>query len=140
MLQSNGKIKRKLTRVRDGEHARDVFNLSTSIVTTGEPYGYWTDGTEIYWAPEPNGTYTVRVSGFKGATAATAATDTFPYHDLVMNPVGSFIAEIFNTGVDDSNQELQVVSARFFAPVIEALSNPIRDGARIPTYSSTHRI
>lgn len=140
---SNGQVKRTLERVSDYEHAVRRFGFSSSSSKTGEPDGYWTNGTLIYWVPLPDGTHTVRFSGFAVSTAAsgsTDATDTFPYNDIVLDPVGAFIAEVFNVRVDDTNAELQLMSARLFQPVLEVLSNFQRDGSRIPSYRQVHRI
>jgi len=126
---------------RTGGHIHGQWPpILSSSSSTGKPRYYYTNGSNIYWSPLPDGTNTVRYYGFAVAAAATAATDTFPYPDIVIDPIGAFIAEVFNIGVDDANAELQLMSARLFSPVIEALSNFQRDGARMPTYASVHRV
>ncbi len=142
LLNASSLPKRDLIPVRQpGGHSTNRYpTILQPATTSGEPDGYFTDGTNIYWSPLPNATHTVRWYGFKAATVSTAAADAFAYPDICIDPFGAFMAKVFATGLDDPIQELQMTTMELFDPVIEALSRFQRDGASIPTYRSVHRV
>jgi len=106
--------------------------------TTGVPYGYYTNGTNIYWSPLPSGTHTVRCHGFQTAVDATAAGDTFPYADIVINPIAAFAVRLMKTGVDDDAGASEALAREMFGPVILALSRYQRDRAPQTQYRNVH--
>lgn len=114
--------------------------LSASSAATGKPRSYYTDGSNIYWAPLPSGTHTVRYYGFTIASDASAAGDTFPYPDICIDPFGAFVAQLFRVGLDDPVQEGMLQAAQLFDPVLDVMSKFQRERARVPTYRSIHRV
>jgi len=135
-----GSPKRELTRVhRTGGHVMNSFwphNLLEST-STGEPRGYWTNGTNIYWAPLPDGTYYIRYYGFSSHATMVAAT-TFAYPDIVALPIAAMAVKLLKTGIDDDTESLDSIAAITFKPVLDTLSNFNRDGAKPFEYTQVH--
>lgn len=113
------------------------WNLVTSVTSGGQPAGYWTNGTRIYWAPLPNGVYTIRYYGLVAASDITAS-GTFAYPDAVAFPLAVLAARILKVGVDDQANDLAGIAEETVGAVIKTLSNFNRDGARPLTYTHTH--
>jgi hypothetical protein len=109
--------------------------ISTS--STGRPLGYWTDGSNIYWDPLPNGTHTVRWYGFAGATDITAG-GTFLYPDQVMFPIVIFAVRVLKTGVDDPVPDYVSLAQDTFQPLVKTLSRFKRDTAMPLVYRFSH--
>jgi hypothetical protein len=113
---------------RAGGHAF-VSSWPANLVSsssTGKPQRYWTDGTNIYWAPLPDTAYTCRVYGFKSAADITAA-GTFAYTDAVMLPMAGFAARLLKIGLDDSAGDLASIAQESFKSVLDQLENFRRD-------------
>ena len=92
---------------RVGGHAINrmwPYNLVGATGSTGKPRGYWTNGTNIYWDPLPDGTNTVRYYGFSSASDITAG-GTFAYPDIVRLPLAAFAVRILKTGISDNPQD-----------------------------------
>lgn len=104
---------------------------------TGKPSAYWTDGTNIYWSPLPDGVSTVRYTGFVAASDITAI-GTFAYPDICAFPLATFAVKIIKMGVDDQIQDIQAVATEVLKPAIDALSNFRRDGAKGFQYTQVH--
>lgn len=115
-----------------------VFNLTSSASVTGRPRGYWTDGTNIYWTPTPDGTYTVRWYGFQAATDYTAAGDDFAYPDICLTPFAAFATRMFQLGLDDRDGQYNRLAAETFGPVLTTLQNFRREGPRPIRTSTLH--
>lgn len=107
-----------------------------STNTTGKPRGYWTDGTNVYWDPLPDATYTIRWYGFKAAADITAA-GTFAYPDQVILPMAIFAVKVIRTGLDDPTGDLSALARDVFDPVIKQLTNFKRESA--PGYQYRYR-
>ena len=107
-----------------------VWNRTASSSVTGRPREYWTDGTNFYWNPIPDGTHTVRWYGFKAATDYTAAADTFAYPDICLTPFAAFATRLFQLGIDDSDAQYNRLAQETFGPVIKTLQNFRREGPR----------
>lgn len=103
--------------------------LTSSANTTGQPRAYYTDGTNIYWEPLPDGTHTIRWYGFEVAEEITAG-GTFSYPDSCMMPFAAYAAKLFQIGLDDNPRVYSQMSAETFAPIIAAMGNFRRTGAR----------
>jgi endonuclease YncB( thermonuclease family) len=126
-------------RRRGGHRYRQTWllNLSSSSNTTGKPRAYWTNGTNIYWEPEPNGTHTIRTYGFAAASDITAA-GTFAYPDIVMLPLAILAVKILRLGLDDPTQDYTNLANKTLNPAIDALSSFNRSGARGMMYDYVH--
>lgn len=111
------------------------YHLFASTLT-GRPIAYWTQGTNIYWDPLPDATYTVRWYGFQTASNITAG-GTFAYPDVVAFPIASFATQLMNIGVGDDPGAHQALAMQTFAPVIQTLSNPTRQSP--PAYYYHYR-
>lgn len=109
--------------------------LSTN--TTGKPRSYWTNGTNIYWSPLPDGVNTIRYYGFSAAAAITAV-GTFAYPDIVMLPLATFAVKVLKAGLDDSIGDISRLAAEAFDPVLDALTAYNRDGAEPLVYRYGH--
>lgn len=131
----NGEL-RKLQRT--GGHAgQGQWPYNSLITGSGRPTAYYTDGSKIYWAPLPDGTYYVRYYGFKAASDITAS-GTFAYPDIVMFPLAAFATRILKLGVDDPAQDVSGVAQETFKTVIDTLANFNRDGATGFEYTEIH--
>ena len=104
---------------------------------TGTPSAYWTDETNIYWAPVPAGVYTLRCYGLYSAADITAS-GTFSYKDLLMLPLASFACRLVKMGVDDPIQDVAGLAQETFKASLDALSNFNRDGATGLEYTQIH--
>jgi hypothetical protein len=105
--------------------------------TTGEPSGYWTNGTSIYWSPLPSGVSTVRYYGFSRAANITAG-GTFAYDDGVAFPVATFATQLVKLGLDDDPKDLSAIAVEMFTQVLDQLSLGNRDGASGLEYTQIH--
>lgn len=125
---------------RAGGHvnAQPVPLLSSPVTSEGRPAAYWTDGSNIYWSPLPSATHTVRYYGFVVASDFSAASDTFPYPDIVRPAFGAFIAQVFRMGLDDAVPDLDALTQRFFGSIVATLSNFRRESASPPSYYWHH--
>lgn len=124
---------------RVGGHTVSTYWPYNLILTTtgGKPKAYWTNGTSIYWAPIPDGTYTIRWYGFQAAADITAG-GTFAYPDIVALPIASFAARLMKSGLDDNIQDLASLALEAFSQTLDALGNANRDGAIGLSYTQVH--
>ncbi len=123
---------------RGGHVQADFWPFSLiSNTSTGAPRGYWTNGTRIYWAPEPDGAYIVRTYGFSSADDITAL-GTFAYPDAVMLPLAVVACKIARLGLDDGIEAYSAFATETFNPVLDLLSGYRRDGLQSPNYTYTH--
>lgn len=112
------------------------FNL-TAQTGTENLAAYWTDGSNIYWAPIPSADASVRWSGFKTAVDITAA-GTFAYPDIVRIPLASYAVRILKAGLDDDPTLQASMAQEAFTSVLDALGNFQRDGAAPLEYTRAH--
>lgn len=112
------------------------YNITTPQ-STGRPRAYWTNGTNIYWDPLPDGTHTVRYYGFVAASDITAS-GTFAYPDILALPLATFAAKLHKIGVDDPPDNLMQLATETFKPVISALESFRRERARGYSYRYSH--
>jgi hypothetical protein len=124
---------------RTGGHAVSYgwFASLVSPSSTGVPTRYWTNGTNIYWAPLPSGTSTVRWYGFQRAANITAA-GTFAYDDGAAFPIAVFAAQLIKLGLDDDPKDLSSLAVEVFSQVLDQLSLGNRDGAVGMEYTQIH--
>lgn len=125
---------------RAGGHSANAFwylNLISSV-GIGKPHSYWTDGSNIYWQPLPNGTHTIRVYGFKAADDISAA-GTFAYPDVVAFPLAAFAVKLIKIGLDDDGSDVGGLAYETFTPVLDALGLFHRDGAKPLEYTMYHQ-
>jgi len=125
---------------RTGGHATTSFwpAFLISTTTTGQPSAYWTDGSNIYWQPLPDGTHTIRVYGFSVASDITAA-GTFAYPDIVSLPLAFFAVRLMKSGIDDDASDLQTLATESFEEVLNTLASFDRDRAKGFEYTQVHR-
>lgn len=121
-----------------GGHSYTLPTLLVSATVTGSnPWGYWTNGTRIYWSPIPNATYTIRWYGFQAAADITAS-GTFAYPDAVSFPLSVLAARLMKLGVDDTTDDLAGMATEVVGNVIKTLGNFVRDGAAPLRYTRNH--
>ena len=113
------------------------YNLVGATGSTGKPRGYWTNGTNIYWDPLPDGTNTVRYYGFSSASDITAG-GTFAYPDIVRLPLAAFAVRILKTGIDDNPEDAARFAEQTFTDVLDAMAIFNRDSARGLEYTQRH--
>lgn len=124
---------------RTGGHAA-TWPWPTNLVTstgTGAPRAYWTNGTNIYWNPLPDATYSVRWYGFQVAAAVTAA-GFLAYPDICMTPLANMAARLIRLGLDDNVSGYQALAEEVFQPVVTALSSFQRERAPGMNYTYRH--
>lgn len=129
---------RPLKRV--GGHSVSGFwpmNIVTSNQTSTTPYGYWTNGTSIYWQPFPSGIKTIRVYGFARAADITAS-GTFTYDDGVAFPLASFAVRLLKIGVDDPANDVAGIGQETFKSILDTLEMFNRDGQVDFEYTQVH--
>lgn len=140
LLNSSSRPKRRLLNLKEeGEHAQTSawpINLIESA-SDGEPYAYWTNGTNIYWAPRPDAIYTIRYYGFSAASDITAG-GTFAYPDICMLPFATFAVRLLKSGLDDPTQDYTSLASATFDATLEALERFNRDGAAGLVYTQNH--
>lgn len=138
-LDANSRPKAELINLKFPGRHRTSLSLWPYITNsaTGEPVGYWTNGTSIYWNPLPSGTTTVRVYGFFVASDITAS-GTFSYPDIVSLPIASYAVLLLKMGLDDPTQDVTAVASEAFRTVLKTLSYGDRDGASPLVYSQYH--
>lgn len=123
---------------RTGGHATSgVWPYNFISGGSGSPFGYWTNGTSIYWQPLPSGTETIRVYGFKRASDVTAS-GTFSYDDGVSFPLAAFATRLMKIGVDDPAQDVSGLAQETFKSILDTLENFNRDGSADLEYSQVH--
>lgn len=124
---------------RTGGHVMTGTWPSTLFLSTtpGKPIGYWTNGTNIYWDPLPDATYSVRYYGFRVAADITA-NGTFAYPDVCQLPFASFAVKLLQAGVGDSMADLSGLATEAFTQVLNTLAAGDRDGASGFEYSMVH--
>lgn len=124
---------------RTGGHAiSSLWPLNLVLSTnTGKPAAYWTNGSNIYWSPLPDATYTVRYYGFVAASDITAG-GTFAYPDIVAFPLASFAVKLLMAGVGDSLTDMSGLATEAFNQVLTTLSSADRDGASGFEYTRIH--
>lgn len=113
------------------------YNLISPLASPGRPDAYWTNGRNIYWAREPDDTYTVRWYGLQAADDITAA-GTFAYPDIVRLPLATFAVRMMKMGVGDQVADIDTLAQATFGPVIESLAGFKRDGASGLAYTRQH--
>lgn len=122
-----------------GSHA-DVVRwpiVLDAAASPGAPEAYYTNGRSIYWAPLPDGTYTVRWYGFQVASDITAS-GTFAYEDICILPLASFAARLLKIGLEDDQTDIATLAENTFRPTLKALANFQRDGAIPLVYRYNH--
>jgi hypothetical protein len=127
---------------RTGGHVSRRFSPYWSIFNaistgSGKPYGYWTDGTNVYWQPLPDGAHTIRWYGFQHKPDVTA-TGTFLYSDMLMLPVAAFATKMMAIGKGDEAGEFSSLADSLFGPAVRSMSNFNRDGAVGLEYEYSH--
>lgn len=108
-----------------------------STTTGGKPRAYWTNGTNIYWAPLPDATYTVRYYGL-AVKSDIAAAGTFAYPDICILPFATFAAKLVRIGLDDPTAGLDALARETFGPVLKTLGNFQRTGGAAFRYTTVH--
>ena len=124
---------------RTGGHRSTMmwpFNLLSSS-GSGEPRGYWTTGTSIYWLPLPSGTSTVRWTGFKSADDITVG-GTFAYPDIAALPLAAMAVQIMKAGVDDDANAAQALASATFGSVLQTLEMTDRSEPKGFHYTQVH--
>lgn len=109
----------------------------TSLLGTGKPVKYWTNGTRIYWSPMPDATHSLRWYGFQAASDITAS-GTFAYPDAAILPFASIAVKIIRTGLDDTVQQLDEIATETFNSLLDQLTTFRRDGPVEYQYSYSH--
>ena len=140
LTASGGDVKSDIYRLqRTGGHAagRGTPWIFTAQAGTGQPQAYWTNGSNIYWAPKPNGTYYVRVYGFQRASDITAG-GTFAYDDAVALPLATMAARIVSIGIGDPVGDIGALAQETFKAVLDALEEFNRDGGNDLRYERIH--
>lgn len=112
------------------------YPLVNAANTVGGPEGYWTDGTNFYWTPIPDGTYTLRWYGFVPQADITAS-GTFGYRDVCLTPLAALAVRFIRVGLDDDPQAYIALAKEIFEPVVKLLSNFQRESA--PGYMYRYR-
>ena len=108
-----------------------------SVATEGKPRAYWTNGTNIYWDPLPNGVHTVRVYGLAAASDIIAG-GTFAYPDIAMLPLATAAVRLMRTGVDDAVDPYQALGDEVFRSTMQALTRFRRDSGGSYRYKYIH--
>jgi len=123
----------------DGGHAIDIpWPLRQRLVQSpGKPWGYWTNGTSIYWTPLPDATHTIRWYGFQRQTDITAA-GTFLYDDGVAFPLAVFAVQILRRGLDDPIGDYIALAEEVFRPQIRMMQRFLRQRAPTRQYRYVH--
>jgi len=123
-LDSNGRPQWDLTPLYNvGGHASSGFwPYTLTEASGGKPQGYWTDGTNIYLAPRPDGAHTLRYYGFISAADITAG-GTFAYKDIARVPMATFAVRMITTGNNDPQEDYTAFAAEVFKPVLKAYEN-----------------
>lgn len=123
-----------------GSHAWNrqfPYNLVYTAGSSGAPQAYWTNGSNIYWSPVPDGIYTIRWYGFQQADDITAS-GTFAYDDACLYPLATLAVKMIKVGLDDPIQDLTSQAKELFDPLMEALADFNRTGALGYAYRYTH--
>lgn len=124
-----------------GGHATTRYwpwNVVSSTQSGGKPRGYYTNGGNIYWAPLPDGAYTVRAYGFKQADAITVTTWTHYYPDTVFLPIAAFATQLLKIGVDDDPVNVKTLADQCFGDAIKSLRASVKDGPTPWVYTQVH--
>lgn len=139
VLGSNSRPVRELIPLRrvGGHAAVSIWPYNVISTGTGVPTHYWTNGTNIYWAPFPSATETARWYGFTSAADITAS-GTFAYPDVCALPFASFATHMLKLGLDDSVEDIAGLASSVFGPLLDALENFNRDGAAGLEYTQVH--
>lgn len=122
-----------------GGHAYSAYwpqNL-TMVQTSGKPEAYWTNGTNIYFAPIPDDVYTIRYYGFVAQSDITAS-GTFAYKDIARMPMAVFACRILSVGYGDDQGDLSGLAREVFSPVLKAYGDYRADGGKGLPYKYTH--
>lgn len=123
-----------------GEHAyakRWPYWNYYATAAPGEPCEYWTNGRNIYWAPLPDATHTIRWYGLQAAADITAV-GTFAYPDIVAFPLAAFAAKIMAAGVDDDTMNLNDLAGATLGAAVDGCDNFNRDGGVPFNYTRPH--
>ena len=131
-LDSNSRVVADLEPMYSaGGHApaSDWITSSLSSSLTAVPRYYWTNGRYLYFDPIPDAVYTLRWTGFQQQTDLTAS-GTVQYPDICLSPLAAFAVKVLRTGLDDDPTALSALAGEVFEPVVAALSNFRREGAR----------
>lgn len=125
---------------RTGGHVGRPFRIMqfSGTAGVGQPAGYWTNGSNIFWSPKPNTTYYLRVYGFQRAADITAA-GAFSYDDAVMLPLATFASRLLAIGIGDPVGDIQALATETFKAVLDALEEFNRDGGNDLRFERTHR-
>lgn len=87
--------------------------------TTGKPKYYWNNGTQYWWQPTPDATYSVRFYGLTSATDITAS-GTFLFFDVVAFPLATLAAKILMTGLGDDTKDVDALAGEVMTPALKA--------------------
>lgn len=108
-----------------------------SPISPGEPRGYYTNGTSIFWDPLPADTQTVRWYGFQRAADITVS-GTFAYDEAVILAFADFAVRLMRIGVDDAVGDIASLAGDVFGPLLASLGNFTRDQAPGMQYKYIH--
>lgn len=121
-----------------GGHAYSVPSFVLTAAAGGaSPWGYWTNGSRIYWAPLPDGTYSIRYYGFIAASDITAS-GTFAYPDIVALPLAVLAGRLMKMGIDDPVTDVAALASEVIGNTIKSLVGFVRDGAESLRYTHIH--
>lgn len=112
----------------------------TTLVSAnpGQPWGYFTNRANFYWAPVPDTVYTVRVYGYYEKTAITSRSLTFELPNQVASPMASFAVRMMSIGVGDSEEDTRRLANELYTPVIKMLQSPSVQRPQSRVYSRMH--
>lgn len=115
----------------------NVLNFVTATGGGGKPVAYYTNGTNIYWVPQPDTAYNIRWYGFQKAADVTVGY-TFPYQDACLLPMATFAVKIIRIGLDDPVENYTELAKEVFEPTLKALGNFKREKAPGMNYRWIH--
>lgn len=104
----------------------------------GQPWGYFTNRANFYWAPLPDAIYTIRVYGYYEKTAITTRGQTFELPNQVAGPMASFAVRLMSIGVGDDEEETRRLANELYTPVIKMLQSPSVQRPQSRVYSRMH--
>jgi len=103
----------------------------------GAPEAYWTNGTNIYWTPTPDITYTIRWFGMMRKSDLTTGS-TFGYDDLLSLPLAAFAVRLLKQGIEDQVNDIYTLARETFDPALAALAGFRREQAPGKRYRYHH--
>lgn len=115
----------------------NVFNFVSSTGGGGKPVAYFTDGSNIYWTPRPDGAYNIRWYGFAPGAAITAA-GTLTYPPAAILPLATFAVKLIRVGLDDPVDNYGQLAKEVFEPLIMMLGDFKKEEAPGYNYKFQH--